>query len=140
MKTRTYVTELTFEDLVAILSPGFTDIFSVEYIERYNDLKKGDFYEDRLANILLAGGKIGIVDNYAEGDINGKGYIPTEFRDDGTVLYEVGLQDIKHGIEKALNGEPYERRILQHYFEGQYDADDAQNLMQIIVFGEEIYG
>lgn len=140
MKTKTYVTKLTFKDFVNLFSYGFQDIFNVEYVERYNALKKGDFYEDRIANILLAGGKIGILDNYAEGDINAKGFVPAEVRDDGSVLYEVGAIDIKYGLERALNGEPRERRIMERFMEGEFDSDDALCLMQLIVFGEEIYG
>lgn len=141
MKTKTTISDVKFEDLANLLSGAFYDVFRVDYITRFNKLKKGDFFEDRLANILLGGGAIGVIDNFAEGEVYGSIKEHTEY-EDGAILYEVTLSNIIDGIEKALNGTEWQRRCAMDLVgeSEHFDANEAQTLMQMIVFGEEIYG
>lgn len=76
--------------------------------------------EDRWANRLLKGGHIVCID----------------YEDESR--YELTLDDIKRGLEKARDGE-----ALRDYADFVNEEDDyftCNNLMQVCIFGEVIYG
>ena len=58
--------------------------------------------------------------------------------------YTITLKDIENGLAKAASSsEPYCRKSFSNFAENDcvdFDIIDADNLMQIIVFGEVIYG
>lgn len=76
--------------------------------------------EDRWANRLLKGGHIVCID----------------YEDESR--YELTLDDIKRGLEKARDGE-----AVRDYADFVNETDDyftCNNLMQVCIFGEVIYG
>lgn len=80
--------------------------------------------EDRWADRLLAGGHIVCMDYYAE-----------EGDDDARKV--IDLQRIKDGLNKAQEECP---RDLADFLEENDDYDTCNNLIQVIMFGELIYG
>ena len=152
MKTKTIITELTQEDLVNLLC---TATYGSSWLSCYAPDKKEvgitdeDCLEDAWAKCLLAGKKIACTDYYAdEGEHYGTLEHYTE--EDGQTTYLVSLQDIINGLQKCADGDYTESeehgewisecfRELQN---GGYNLDQprAESLMQIILFGELIYG
>ena len=76
--------------------------------------------EDRWANRLLKGGHIVCIDYEEES------------------RYELTLDDIKRGLEKARDGEAV--RDWADFCEENDDYFTCNNLMQVCIFGEVIYG
>lgn len=151
MKLEVKITDLTQEDLADLLC---TATYGSSWLECYApdreglDIMCGDCREDVWAKALLAGKKIECIDHYAEGEVYGTlGRVDED--DDG--IYLIGLEDIRKGLEKAFSGkfdddsEDYEdwiRKCAWHFLagEGEMDNLEAECLMQIIMFGELIYG
>lgn len=137
MKTKITVTEFEHDDLVDLLSTALygSTWFEADYDnDVYKTLKNtnGDCFEDKLADMLLAGHKITIFDHEAEGESYSKKCVGF---DGESAVYEVGLKDFlktastKRGfklVEDVLSGD------------GDYWTGDA--FLQLVVFGEEIYG
>lgn len=92
---------------------------SAEYLEQR-------CIEDKWADRLLAGGSIVCYDYYNE-DEDGK-----------PVRYVLTLDDIKKGLTKAAMGEAV--RDWADFVEEQDDYYTCNNLMQVCIFGEVIYG
>ena len=144
MKVRITVTELSHEDLVDILS---TALYGCDYLgvgydhktweEIPEDKKEGHCYEDHLADMLLNGHWISITDFYAEGEIykGRKHPMPTTLSKSGNATYCLALQDILW----ACNTE-HGYKLLTETLSGEGDYFTANNLLQIALFGEEIYG
>lgn len=133
------ITDLTHEDIVSILS---TALYGCEWTvtdydhEFYNNLKEheGDCFEDACADVLLNGGTISIADSYAEGEIYGsKGKL---CEDEETVVYTLDLQDFLKGCN-SKDGFDLAVEIL---VEEEGDYYTANDLLQVIMFGEVIYG
>ncbi|MDD6104183.1 MAG: hypothetical protein PUB73_06205 [Bacteroidales bacterium] len=134
------ITELSHNDLVNILS---TALYGCDYLSAsydhdfYNNLndsqKQGNCFEDALADVLLNGGAITIIDYYAEGDVNGK---KGKLIDDDNAEYTLTLQDFLDGCS-TREGHRYAVELL---VEEDGDYYTANNLLQIIMFGEVIYG
>jgi hypothetical protein len=78
--------------------------------------------EDRWANRLLKGGHIVCLD----------------YGDDEVTRYELTLDDIKKGLEKARDG--VAPRDWADFCEEEDDYFTCNNLMQVCMFGEVIYG
>lgn len=152
MKTRTIITELTQEDLVNLLCTatyGSSWLFCYAPDKKEVGITDEDCLEDEWAKCLLAGKKIACIDYYAdEGEHYGTLEHYTE--EDGQTTYLVSLQDIINGLQKCADGDYVESeehgewisecfRELQN---GGYNLDQprAESLMQIILFGELIYG
>lgn len=137
MKTKITVTEFEHEDLVDLLSTALygSTWFEADYDSNiYNSLenKEGDCFEDKLADMLLAGHKITIFDHEAEGESYSKKCVGF---DGESAIYEVDMKDFlktastKRGfklVEEVLSGD------------GDYWTGDA--FLQRVVFGDEIYG
>lgn len=152
MKTKTIINELTQEDLVNLLC---TATYGSMWLSCYAPDREGveitesDCMEDEWAKCLLAGKKIACTDYYAdEGEHYGTLEHYTE--EDGQTTYLVSLQDIINGLQKCADGDYTESeehgewisKCLRELQNGGYNLDQprAESLMQIILFGELIYG
>ena len=80
--------------------------------------------EDKWANRLLKGGHIVCLDYYDD--------------DAEPARYELTLDDIKKGLEKARDGEAV--RDWADFVNEKDDYFTCNNLMQVCIFGEVIYG
>ena len=158
--TQIKVKELSFDDIVNLLCAAMTDGSQYLYLhnpkkayETYCKVDPEDTLEDRCAKVLLAGKKIRITDY----DADGAGYpgndVPFKVNDDGSVTYTLNLDNIIDGLENAANGSfilcgiEGEAKVVREAFdnfakgdEGDLDYGEADMLMQIILFGEVIYG
>ena len=137
MKTKITVTELDHEDLVNLLSTALygSSWFEADYDNNiYKSLKnkEGDCFEDKLADMLLAGHKITIIDHEAEGESYSKKCV----RFDGeSAVYEVTLKDF---LKTASTQKGYD--LVEEVLEGDGDYWSADSFLQRVVFGDEIYG
>jgi hypothetical protein len=137
MKAKILVTELSHEELTDLLSTSLygSSWFSAKYDkEVYKSLnnKNGDCFEEKLADMLLAGHKITIVDTMAEGESYSNKFV----RLDGDCAeYEIGLNDI---LKTASSKTGYE--LLKDVLSGEGDYFTADAFLQRVVFGKEIYG
>lgn len=144
MKTRITVTELSHEELVDILS---TALYGCDYLVADYDLdiwrrvpeskKEGHCFEDHLADMLLNGHCITVTDIYAEGQIYGKRKhrIPVLVKENTDVRYYLFLEDLLWACSSERGYE-----LLTEILSGEGDYFTANNLLQIALFGEEIYG
>ena len=157
MKTKTIIEELTQEDLVDLLC---TATYGSNWLSIFASNRTGfkieetDCMEDIWAKALLAGKMLTCTDyNADEGEVYGT--LEHEQDEDGHTEYLVTLQDIKDGLAKCADGTF--KRSADHYGEndlayisecyrnfhnnhGEMDNPQAEALMQIILFGELIYG
>lgn len=148
--------ELSHNDLVNLFSTALygSSYLTADYVEAINPCEE-DCFEDTLAKNLLRGQTITVTDWYAEEDVYGK--LPHyKAGKDGEVSYEVSLEDIKRGLEKAADGTfnagndewtEQTKRSAKVSFDSFMDEDAcdfdlvrADILMQIILFDEIIYG
>ena len=148
MKTKTIITEITHDDLVNLFS-------TATYGSSYFDVvkKKKDYYgteledendcrEDTWAKILLAGKPVYVLDYYSEEVAYGE--LPHEWdKKRGAMKYTVTLEDIKKGLQKAIDNGGWDAECafdLINEDSCNLDLTEAENLLQIITFGEAIYG
>lgn len=145
------IEDITHDDLVNLFSTALygSTYLSVDYPD--GDYDEDDCYEDKIAKALLDGFSVNVIDTYAEGCVYGNllHKIDEETED---VSYMVTLVDIKLGLEKAGSGtfkinfdgeEEFAREAFESYVNEEsldFDLTYADCLMQIIVFGELIYG
>lgn len=134
------VTELSHEDLVEILSVALTgcDWTMVEYdkdlwrtVPHYGE----ECIEDICADLLLAGHTIGVRDLSAEGEVYTSKTTEVDLND-GSVLYTLAIEDFLDGCSTE-EGYGYAKELLEDC-EGDYYT--ANNLLQIIMFGDVVYG
>ena len=92
--------------------------FMDEEVEQ--SVRDGWCREDRWANRLLKGGHIVCIDYEEES------------------RYELTLDDIKRGLEKARDGEAV--REWADFVDETEDYFTCNNLMQVCIYGEVIYG
>ena len=157
IKRQTKIEELSHEDLVDLFSTalGGNPRISCDYDKDfYNSIPvgkvNGDCYEDKIADVLLNGGKIYLYDEVADGQVYGNRGETIE--EENCVMYPTDLEDVKRGIENAFNGTfnfsyDEEKRYAMECAEDLYDEDrcnldltEADALLQIIMFNEIIYG
>lgn len=124
MKTQIKVTGIEHEELVDLLSTALygSSWFAARYDRSLYETienKQGECFEDKLADMLLAGHKISIVDG----------------EDDGDAVYEIGLQDF---LDVASTEKGYQ--LLNDVLSGDGDYYTADSFLQRVVFGEEVYG
>ena len=139
MKLEFRVTELSHADIVEILSSACycNDYMSIRYNK---NLLKGitqhgsDCLEDKAADLLLAGKHIYVIDWDAEGQAHGD--LPHSELENDVLKYRVTLEDFIKGMN-TKEAMPY---VYQLYENEMLDSYNAYMLLQIIVFGEEIYG
>ena len=140
MKTEIKVTEMEHGELVDLLSTALygNDTFAATYDRSiYGSLENttGDCFEDKMADMLLAGHEITIVDLWAEGYIHAKKKF---VRFDGVyqnAVYKVGIKDF---LKAASTPRGYE--LVKDILDGSGDAITGFMFIQIVVFGEEVYG
>ena len=158
VETKIAITDITQDDLVNLFS---TALYGSYYLGAdYPNICKfdhDDCYEDRLAKTLLNGMPIEVRDGYAEGCVYGN--LPHELEKDEdveegyeAVRYKVTLEDVRNGLEKAGSGtfkinfdgeEEFALKAFNAFADEDacdFDLIYADCLMQIIVFGELIYG
>ena len=148
MKTKTIIIDIDQEDL--------SDFFSTAtYGSEYFDIKcpkgsyKGtdleddeDCREDMWAKVLLSGKPVYVYDYYSEEESYGDK--PHKWiADKEAMRYTITLEDIKVGIQKCLDSDnDYLQKCARNLINGCYDLDlpEAEAILQVIVFGELIYG
>lgn len=139
METKIKVTAMSHDDLVNLLSTSLYDSqwFVASYDrEIYESLTcvTGECFEDKLADMLLAGNKITIIDIEADGEKHSDKCVRFEGRYDDAV-YEVGLNDF---LEVASTPRGY--KLINDVLSGEGDYYTADAFLQRVVFGEEVYG
>lgn len=133
------VTELNHEDLVDLLSTALygNRTFAATYDRSvYESLKNttGDCFEDKMADMLLAGHEITITDLWADGYIHARKKF---VRFEGVyqnAAYKVGIKDF---LKAASSPRGYE--LVKDILDGSGDAIDGHAFIQLVVFGEEVY-
>lgn len=145
MKTKTIISDITHEDLVDLFSTATygSNWLAINLRNPYSEFyEEGDCREDVWARALLAGSSIEVFDYYAEGEHYGDLPYTHDEEDGDCVHYTITLEDIEKGIAEALNIGGYEARCARHLIEqeGDLDLQEAEDLMQVIIFGEIIYG
>ena len=139
MKTEIKVSEIEHDELVDLLSTALygSTWFDASYDKKvYESLPKktGECLEDKLADMLLNGHKISIIDLEADGESYSKNFVRFEGRYQNAV-YEVKLDDfLKVASTKKGFG------LLEEVLSGEGDFYTADAFLQRVVFGEEIYG
>lgn len=147
MKTKTTITDITREDLVDLLC---TATYGSNWLGMQYDKTKGEgeTYEDVAADILLKGGRVEMIDYYAEDSddvYTDKGYWETD-----AAIYPITLEDIKRGLEAVADGtiknDDSIKRVAKHGLDALMDRDSsnfdyvyADCLIQSIMFNEIIY-
>lgn len=138
METEIKVTVIKHEELVDILSTAlhdsswFTACYNRSLYETIEN-KQGECFEDKLADMLLAGHKIIIVDGEADGESYSDRFV--EFIDYGNAVYEIGLQDFLNAASTERGYQLFEDMRL-----GYGDYYTADSFLQRVVFGEVVYG
>ena len=142
MKTQTTISGITHEDLVNLLSTATygSDWLSVEHIAAITDYET---FEDGLAEELLSGASIRFCDYNAEDKDDFYGNLPHKWnKKNECMCYIVTLKDIEIGIAKAIDNGGFENECAQNliHVPENFDLYEAEAIMQMIVFGELIYG
>ena len=147
MERNVTISNITHEDLVNLFS---TATYGSSWLcickkDNVSDLEKeDDCREDVWAKALLNGRSIEVRDYYAEGSTYGD--LPHHVDNDDCEcgVYTLTLKDVIKGLEKcASHKEEWVRKCFNDLCdEDSVDLDlpEAECLMQVIVFGEEIYG
>ena len=138
MKTKITVTEINHEELVDLLSTALegSSWFAASYDKTlYESIQEthGYCFEDKLADMMLAGHKITITDYEADGESYSSKC--TRITADGDAVYKVGLEDF---LKVASTKKGFE--LLNDVLDGTGDYWTADAFLQRVVFGEEIYG
>ena len=139
MKTTIKVIEFSHDDLVDLLSTALygSTWFEADYDSKIYEtlkVKNGDCFEDKLADMLLAGHKITITDLEADGVSYSKKCVRFEGKYECAV-YEVDLKDF---LKTASTKRGYQ--LVEEVLEGDGDYYTGDAFLQRVVFGEEIYG
>lgn len=139
METKIKVTAMSHNELVDLLSTALygSQWFAASYDKKIYeslDCVTGECFEDKLADMLLAGHKISITDIEADGETHSDKFVRFEGRYDDAV-YEVGLNDF---LEVASTPRGY--KLIEDVLSGEGDYYTADAFLQRVVFGEEIYG
>lgn len=148
METKLLVLDINQEDLVDLLTTASygSHIFDIDYdsIDYDNVENKDclDCFEDKIAKCLLNGKKMLVYDKFAEGERDGYGKCPHVWNEDErTMDYKVTLDDVIEGIQKCFTESAFGMKCVCDLIsrEGNLDLDEAEYIMQFIVFGEYIY-
>lgn len=157
------IEEMTHEDIVDFLSTALCGNPSIGVEEiRYdgdteNDPDGDRCYEDRLADALLNGGTVVFYDNDSDGEVYGTRGQAIKGDDFDMTVYPTTLEDIKRGIENAFSGNfkcwdpdgSFYKEAKEYVMNCAVDLiddpcmldfDEANTLLQIILFNEVVYG
>lgn len=153
MKTKTEVRGITHDDLVTLLSAATYDNPNL-WVEIMNKGRHSfttrTCREDAWAEVLLKSDAIKVVDMCSSYD-NGERYDEYAFKDEdtGCAAYPLILKDIEVGLARCLDkevtchcGEESSLRDAAiNLMDGssEFDAVQAYNLLQAILFNEIIY-
>lgn len=152
MKTRITVTELSHEDLVDILS---TALYGCDYLRAsYNrktwenipaEKKEGDCFEDHLADMLLSGHAIELTDIESDGELHKVRGVPCRVRKEQSMYnpnesYEVSVYMLNLKAILRACSSPRGYKLVTETLSGEGDYFTANNLLQIALFGEGVYG
>ena len=148
MKVEVTIKEITKDDLVNLFSIGLTgsSFLGCDYDKKayqsLSDASEDDCIEDKLAKLLLAGHSIELWDMEAE-PADHYGNLESHYRKVyGCMAYKVTLEDIKKGLERIFReggwGASYVMDLVED--NGGFDLDEAESVLQRIIFGQEIYG
>lgn len=110
---------------------------------------KGENREDTAVRILLAGGTIEFIDDWAEDaqDV----YSDTGYFERDAAIYPVTLEDIRAGLERVEKGtwnhfdkeqkELVESDVTELLLgeDACFDIDEAERVLQVIMFNEIVY-
>lgn len=152
MKTRITVTELSHEDLVDILSTALygCDYLQVDYDRKAweaipSEKKEGDCFEDRLADMLLNGYTIELTDIESDGELHKVRGVSCRVRKEQSMYnpnesYEVSVYMLNLKAILRACSSPRGYKLVTETLSGEGDYFTANNLLQIALFGEEIYG
>jgi hypothetical protein len=137
MKTKITVSEFTHDDLTCLLSTALCGTYwsGAGYDkEVYKTLSEthGNCFEDKLADMLLAGHKITVTDYEANGEKYSDNFVGF---DGDNAVYKVGLNDF---LKVASTKKGYS--LAKDVISGEGDFWTADSFLQRVVFGEEIYG
>lgn len=152
MKVTIKVTELNHANLVDILSTALygCDWLAVDYDLEFfknipNDKKSGHCFEDHLADVLLNGGIIKLTDLESDGELYKTRGVPCKVKKEFSPynpneFFEVGVYSL--ALKAILKACSTERgyKLLTETISGEGDYFTANNLLQIAMFGKEIYG
>lgn len=152
MKTKITVTELSHEDLVDILSIALygCDYLRTDYDRKVwesipEENKSGDCFEDHLADMLLNGKTIEITDIESDGELYKVRGVPCKvvkemnnYNPNETYGVSVYTLNLKAILRACSSPRGYE--LVTKVLSGEGDYFTANNLLQITLFGEEIYG
>ena len=149
MEIKVEISNITHEDLVNLLSTTLygSPTFVGRLLEECEGLETSEEFpskcvEDKMANVLLYGGEICIIDVDGGEIFKNKGVF-SRLTDDDEGEYHFGLEAVKKGLKKALESKENYIRLAAFNFlvdDGTFDASDAEVLIQMILFGEVIYG
>ena len=150
MNTEIKVITMRHAELVDLLSTALTgsNWFGATYDrEIYESIQDTHGYclEDKLADMLLSGHQITIIDYAAEGESYSSKC--TRITADGNAIYKIGLNDILKEASTQI-GYNLLRETIGYSIEMGDDHDEdptgdywtADCFLQRVVFGEEIYG
>lgn len=138
MEIKTTIVTISREELVNLFATGLYGSSYLDADYKYNnDLANCECFEDKLAVSVLAGRSITFRDMYADSEVYGN--LPHTIHED-EVTYEVTLEDIKKGLEKAAETCPWAFRAFADEDSPNWDYYAGDALLQTIVFGGLIYG
>lgn len=157
MKTKTMITEINHEDLVELFSTALYGnnwlVADYDYKKYQHLFEENDCYEDKLANILLNGGTIELVDmNACDEDDGSYGFNQRVYYDKNrsAYIYPITYIDVVVGLQNTLDGdvichcdeESWLKEAAMRYVTKsmEFDMVDADALMQSIMFNELVYG
>lgn len=148
MKTTTKISEISQDDLVNLLSTAtdgseYIDIDWVYQEEYIKSKEEGDSRENIYAKMLLNGYKIEVRDYFAEDDEDFYGCLHHEWNEeDECMVYHVGIEDIANGIAKCIDNGGWTAECAYDLINKPENLDlyEAEAIMQVIVYGEVIYG
>ena len=137
MKTKITVSEFTHDDLTCLLSTALYGTYwaGAGYDkEVYKTLSEthGSCFEDKLADMLLAGHKITVTDYEADGEKYSDNFVGF---DGDNAVYKVGLNDF---LQVASTNKGYS--LAKDVISGEGDFYTADSFLQRVVLGKEIYG
>jgi hypothetical protein len=138
VETKITVTSIEHAELVDLLSTALTGSswFGATYDRTlYESIQETHGYclEVKLADMLLSGHQITIIDYAAEGESYSNKC--TRITADGDAIYKVGLDDF---LKVASTKKGFQ--LLSDVLDGTGDYWTADCFLQRVVFGEEVYG
>jgi hypothetical protein len=133
MRDLTNINKEVLVDLLSTATYGcdYLGVLTLKTEKSIDEKFDSDYLENRCceelwADRLLGGGHIVVVD-YEDEDENG---VPAK--------YTLNLEDFKNGLNKARDKEAV--RDWADFVEEEDDYYTCNNLLQVIVFGEIVYG